>query len=513
MADPRFRSIGAAGGQEGALAARLDQPLRIVLEAGEATWQRQLILLCLVDLLGRLLPEIEVLCDAEIRADPRLPPGPELFTDRIEEARAHALIEPRDPSGVPDLTVVVGRGGEGDLYLDGSGWVGYLGESPSEELRADDANPIGPLVAACRGASQVIQGLLGDLLPTRTPVESSYWSALTLGRCCPQDAAEWPELSVLRVEALLMGAGSIGGAAAYALARVPGLGGRLAIVDFDRLEERNSRKALLARATDIAAHREKAIVAAKELAHLADLDPIPFEGTLADYVAARPAEEPLPLLLCAVDSVPARRQVADLMPLEVANAACGDADINLSGHRTDEGPCIYCLYIGDVLDAEKTREAMMVRELGLPAGIVRVLRLRHAGLEAQHLRQIEAHRGEVLRALDEFRGAQVEEIFDEYVLYGETKVADEEGNSSLLQLPFVPSLAGVLLAGEALKAGGGTELAPYRLGPGGLDTEYYESLLEAPVGMLSMHPRWAGSECLCRSQRRLGLMRERYRIA
>lgn len=511
MADPRFRSLGSSDEDVAHLAVRLEQPVRLLVSGTKVSWSRQLLAICLADLLGRLLSRLEIVCDVEIKADDRLPPGPMSLEERLTEARAHSLIEPLDTAGEePVLTVVIGEEAEGDVYVDGSGWISYLGERPGEALAQDETNPIGPLVAACRGAAQTMQRLIADLLPTTTFVESSYWSALTLNECQPGDDPRSLPLVNPHVEALLMGAGSIGGAAVYALGRVPGLAGSLPIVDFDRLEEKNSRKALLARGSDITAGTSKAKVASKELAHLDALEAEPFEMSLADYVAARPAKDPLPLVLTAVDSIAARRELADHMPLLALNAACGDTQISVSGHRTDDGPCVYCLYIGEVLDVTANRAKMMQRELGLPAAMILQLRIHTAGLEVQHLRQIEGHRGLDRGALSDYRGKTIDALFDERVLYGETKIEDGEGRRTLLQLAFVPALAGFLLAGEALKAGPDLDCHQYRLGPDGLAIEYVESMFEAPVGMRTNPPRWGTSECLCRSQRRLALMRERY---
>lgn len=508
--DIRIRDLEAGGEASAAIAAALDRGVRVILPPGSETWSRQLLAICLVDLLARLLPAIEISCDPDVAALASLPPGAETLSARLQDARANSMVDPQELTGEPGLTVLVGREGEADLFFDGSGWVGYYGDRPGEDLGEDERNPIGPLIAACRGAGQVVRALLGDLLPGSGLGEPTYWSALTMSPCEPPQCREGPALADPRIDALLMGAGSIGGAATYALARVPGLGGSFPIVDLDALEAKNSRKALLARRPEIDRGAAKAEVAVAELAHLGELDSAAHGQSLGDYVAARPASEPLPLVLCAVDSIPARRQLADHMPLEVVNAACNDTEISVSGHRTDEGPCIYCLYIDRVLDTEATRTAMIVRDLSLPAGLVIEMRVKGAGLERQHLTHIERIRGLPPGALANFRGRSLDELYDEHVLYGEIGVRDEQGRRSALQLAFVPALAGVLLAAEALKHGSGDDFRPYRLGPDALATEYRESLLQPPVGMLLDPPRQPGSSCLCGSPRRLALMRERY---
>lgn len=509
MSDPRFRG-SAPGGDSEALAQRLlDRPVAVRL-GGEVSWARQILAICLVDLLARSIPQLAVIVAGDLMAHPLLPPGAATLAERLEDARRHALLEPQDALGEPSVTIVVGTEGAGDVYVDGDGWLSYLGETPGKLAGADESNPIGPLIAACRGASQVIQRLLGDLLPSTTQVTESYWSALALG-AVDGPAADNPELSDPELEAWLMGAGSIGGASAYALARVPGLRGLLVVCDRDSFEERNSRKALLARRDAIEASARKIDAVVSEIEHV-ELDVAPHGLTLAERVAELPADHPLPLVMCAVDSIEARRELADHMPLDVLNAACGDVHISVSGHRTDDGPCVYCLYVGRVLDAETTRLKVLERATGLPRDFIRTYRAQRTPLDLRVLRQVAQHRGAPVGSLDHRVGMTLDELFEADLRYGEVKLAgDGDEPGSLFQLTFVPALAGFLLASEALKF---TDdgLRAHRLGPHHAQrcNEYTETLLHVPDGLLTSAPRWETNECLCRSLRRLRLMRERY---
>jgi hypothetical protein len=509
LSDPRFRHLAGADGPDVDAQRRLGQPVMVrVFE--QPTWARQVTAICLVDLLGRLVPDIRLETDEEHVTLPLLPHGEATLGERLEQARHHALISSERATVDPALTVVVGTSGDGDIFIDGDGWLSYLGETPGGLLGRDETNPIGPLAAACRGASQVIQRLLGDRLPASTRVPASYWSALTLA---PVDGpnGDNPPLDDPVIDALLMGAGSIGGATSYAFARVPRLSGTLVVVDPQRLEDRNSLKALLARRDDINASARKIDVAHAELAHLVGLHVDPIEGTLAQYVASRPREQPLPLTLCAVDSIPARRELADHMPLEAVNAACADTHIVISGHRTDDGPCIYCLYIGQVLDERATRARMIQRETGLPPGLIDQYRVKRVALTLPLLDQIARNRGMAPGSLRHREGITLDELFTEEFLYGEVRLKTPNGATDTIQLTFVPALAGVLLAGEALKAAT-PGLEHHRLGPSHVEgpTEYGESLLHAPVGMHTPIRRWPTNACLCNSVRRLRLMRERY---
>lgn len=507
-ADPRFRVLEAGARDLDVLDDRLSQTVEISIDADEAGWSRQLTMICMVDLLARLLPNLAIDCPVDLAADSALPPGPGTLAGRLDEARAYSLLDRGEGDSEPMVRVRIGATGAADLYVEGFGWGSYLGTRRVERIKADPVNPIGPLVAACRGAAWVIRRLLDGLLPSLLPgIESAYWSALSMSPTDAEGVRAEPTLPDPTVDALLMGAGSIGGACAYALARVPGLEGLLGLIDFDRLEDGNSRKALLARREAIGAREEKVRVAALELAHL-DLDAPCHPASLAQYVATRDATEPLPLVLCAVDSIPARRELADHMPREVVNAACGDNHISVSGHRVEEGPCIYCLYMDQVLDRDRTRAKMIGREVGLPDATVLELRRLEVPLQRQHLAAIETFRELPPHALAPYRGRTLDELFDEQILYGEQVIADPEGRRNALQLAFVPALAGILLASEALKRGSG--LGGHALGPEGIGIEYSESLLQPPVGLISNPPRWPTSECLCRSLRRIQLMRARY---
>ncbi|MGH2899990.1 MAG: ThiF family adenylyltransferase, partial [Solirubrobacteraceae bacterium] len=402
-----------------------------------------------------------------------------------------------------------GAADSADIHVDGSGWISYVGTEPPATLPDETTVTIGPLSAACRAASRVYQRLLGDLLTTEPAAPRSWWNALTLQ---PLDTAPehvGPSLHAPAIDALLMGAGSIGGATVYALARTPDVTGRLDIIDPQTLEARNALKALLARHQDVTAGASKAHVAARELAGLAGLTVNPEPVTLAQWVAARPADQPLPVVLCAVDSIAARRELQDHGPLDVLNAACGDLDATVSAHRTDDGPCVYCLHIENVLDGESTRMRIIARDTGIPERTVAELLTRSVPLTATHLRAIEQHRGVPSGALAHWQNRTLDDLFREWILYGEARVSDGDA-SAAVTAPFVTALAGILLAGELLKRSSGPAFAGSALGSAGPAAKYEESLMHDSVGMLTSPRRWPTSECLCRSTRRLTLLRERY---
>jgi hypothetical protein len=515
VSDRRLRVIERApGASADELEASLGQTVRVVLPTGTPKWRHQLIALALVDMLGRLFPRVEVVCDADAHADPQLPPGPPLLRERLEAVRRHG-IDP-EPPAEPNLTVRIGTGADealdaAELYVDAREWQSYVGARPSQ-LPDDEGRAIavGPLAAACRAAAQIFQRLLADLLPRATTIESSYWSALTYEK--GEQVFDDPNLPVpTRVEAVLVGAGSIGGAAAYLFARTPQLDGELDLVDPEALEERNPDRALLATQEAATAGAVKTELAAAALAHL-PLAARPQQMTIAGFVGGHPREQALPLVLAAVDSARARREIQDCLPLEVVNAACNPTAIAVSGHVTGDGPCVYCLHLPGVLDSERITAKLIAAATGLPFMTVVPLMIDHVQLSDDHLRAIERNRGLPLGTLQEHRGSEIEQLYRAALLYGEVGIRTASGLEAAVAAVFVTALAGFILAGEALKATAGEPFAPYRLGVRGqIGTKYEESLFHSPnTSLVSPARRHEGSECLCRSPRRLRIMRQRY---
>ena len=324
MTDSRLRFIqGGDTTDESEILALLGRTIEVRLPGKMPLWRHQLLALALIDLVGRMFTRIRVVCDESAAAHEWLPPGAPLLIERLEGVRRHALTPPESPEA-PAITVHVGQGKDpADVYVDGCGWLSYVGTTPS---RLDDnegpALAVGPLVAACRVASQVFQIALRDHLAwTPRLIESNYASSLTYESSTDPlaDAAVPPPATI---DALLVGAGSIGGAAAYLFAHTPNLSGTLEVVDPETLEDHNPDRALLATSALAATKAVKAEVAATALAHHKELDATPHRKRLASLVAERPRELTLPLVLSAVDSVESRREIQDSLPLDVIDAAC-----------------------------------------------------------------------------------------------------------------------------------------------------------------------------------------------
>jgi hypothetical protein len=165
-----------------------------------------------------------------------------------------------------------------------------------------------------------------------------------------------------------------------------------------------------------------------------------------------------------------------------------------------------------VLDTGTITEQLIAGRLGLPRMTVRQWRASGSLLGEDGVRQIERSARLQSGALRHAVGQTLDELYRTQFLYGEMASARDTGARVAVASPFLTALTGFLLGAELLKASAGPSFAGYRLGARGVvGVRYRESLLHGPASSVVDRPvRWRGPECLCRSTRRLRLMRQRY---
>lgn len=525
MTDRRLRVLIGSGtdvtADMASLIAALDSARVSVTVASELTWQQQAMVIMLVDLLGRLLPRIDVILDDGLAAAPELPPGADLLRDRIDQARRNGGLPRFDGSSAgAAVALVVGRSDgdqPADLHVDGHGWQSYLGTAPSRlSDRPDTPIVVGPLAAACRAAAAVMARVLAPysvaaMRAVNATSEGCYSSALTYEHST--DPLNEPVVSSNKVNGWLVGAGSVGGAIAYAIAFTPGAHGELAIIDPQALEDHNTDRALLATAAAAETGEVKVAIAETALAHHRGLTVHPFRGTVTAFHAEQERETALPVVVAAVDSAQSRRAIQDCLPLEVINAACHPNEVMVSGHRTDDGPCVCCLHMDDILDATRITWRLIADKTALPREMVIHLVTNSVPLQEKHLAGIEKNMGLNPGSLRSYLGRTLLELWRGNLLYGVTPVTSATGAAVTVAAPYITALAGVLAAGELLKDGAGDSASEFRLGPAGPASVYREDpAAGAALSMTSNPPRFRTSECLCRSPRRLRIMRQRYEL-
>ncbi|MEO7572379.1 MAG: hypothetical protein ABIX10_08070 [Acidimicrobiales bacterium] len=502
MTDPRVRFLTGVEDADVADVLRLlDEPT--VRIAGEVTeWRHQVLLYGLVDLLGRVFPRLDIAIDQDTPCAAGLPPGPLTVGQRLRATRERSPLQAAEPAETT-FTVQIGADGtDADMYVDASEWQSYVGPTPSHLVPPRRDTAVGPLSAACRAASRLSAMLLAPVFEAPPLADAVYSSALTLRSSgTPIDDPDPGEPGEL--DGLLVGGGSVGGAFAYALAYEPHLVGHLSVCDPQHLDMTNPYRAILATATAAAREEAKAEEVKRALAVHHGLLVDAHVGTITTWEADHSDPPMLPLLLVAVDSRESRELIQDALPLEVLNAAVGNDLVVISGHRTGSGPCMCCLHMPQVLDATAIKNRLIADGTGLDQRLVNEARVRRTPLDDQHLRHVERHRGLRPGALARYAGLTLDELYEAEILYGETRITTPAGTAVAVAAPFVTALAGVLLAGEALKRSM-PAAAPYALGPNGPAIQYRENPYAPQHAYLDAHiPRSA--TCLCRSVRRLRL--------
>lgn len=496
---------------EEALLRRLDQtPIAVVLgrdAAGRLT--TQVTALTAVNLLARLFRRLTIVAPDSVGVDARLPfiegpLGPALagFAGRVHaDVRAAAGPAPADALSL-HVGDTAGPAGPRDVYCCGAGWLARVADRPVPVTATADENPVGPLIAAAMGAAEVFKHVFGDVLTRVMHAEDLAFSALTYQ---VGDKDPGPPMARLRLpETVLVGGGSIGSAFLWGLAHVGRAEGALTVVDPDALELHNPDRAILVLDDAAARGLEKAPWAVEAVrARLPGVAMRPFVGTIRAYVDTLDPDYTLPLAISAVDSIESRRDIQDALPVAILNASTGPTNVEVSRHGAlREGPCLYCLYLPDVLVRSRVQLAMARTGFG-QKDVAGLLVPDGRRLTPDNVRGIERHNGLAPGSLHAYHGRSLAELLDDHLWYGQAPVQLEDGQA-LVTTAFVSALAGFLLMAELLKAAD-PALAPHRLA-----RIYQQDLLGVPNGFVYAGDRDATGYCVCYSPLRRRLWREKY---
>ncbi len=503
------------------LIRRLDEtPIAVVVGKQTAgSLATQTTALTAVNLLGRLFRPLIIVAPEDAYTHSRLPfiQGPfavalAAFAGRVHpDVRAELRDDP--PAGAivlhvsdPDAVADPGR-----VHCAGAGWLSRVARHPLPPLFPRDENPVGPLVAAALGVAELFKLVLGDVLSGVVPAEEVAFSSLTyrVGDLEVGDLEVGPPLMGGHLpESVLVGAGSIGSAFLWGLAHLPIVSGKLTIADPDRLKRHNLDRAILVLDGTAALEPEKAPWARDLIkSWLPKLDITPFSGTIRQYVNTLSPDYRLPLAISAVDSIESRRDIQDALPERILNASTGPTKVEVSRHDVlGEGPCLYCLYIPEVLERSPLHIAMdrtgfeqrYVAELMVPDG----KRLLSDG----NVRGVERRNNLPPGTLKPYVGRRLPELLQDQIWYSQAPVSTESGRA-LVTTAFVSALAGFLLLAEAIKEAE-PALASYRL-----SRVYEQELLATPNEFIYPGEPDVTGYCLCHSPLRRRLYRDKYPAA
>lgn len=436
MAIPEYfqrNAVAAAqaisGLDEERLASVLDH-VRIGITLGDDAGNREGRALgdLLVRLLARLYP---VLLVRSARDRPAAEAAMELGT----------RINPRmESSGKPTIEVVIGKTRARPwapvrIFAGSSAWKGTVSTSRIAAC-GDSEVPFGPGVAACLAAANVFRLV--------------FQPEARLDRSAEFDVLEGqPGIPEPRepCDFVLAGAGAIGSAAAWALARVE-TKGSVAIVDHQRVDLGNLQRYVLAERED--ENRSKPAVLANHFK--AGLGATTHEMTMAEFLEVR--KHRVERLLLALDSAADRRAAQASLPRWVANAWTQPRDLGVSTHDFINGACVSCLYLPQ--RTLKNEDEIIAEALGVPGNLMQIRLLLHRGEGAPRdlLEAVAAARAIPVERLLPFEGRPLRDLYVQGFCGGAViPLKDVGAPRPEVHVPLAhqSALAGVLLGAAAIR--------------------------------------------------------------
>src|SRR6266566_1237403 len=207
---------------------------------------------------------------------------------------------------------------------------------------SESTNPFGAAGAACLGAANLFRVVFGEsLAPAATVDQDVIVSVLDLD---PSTLAPLnPPLGAVDLrEVVLVGAGAIGNAALWTLARTSQVNGKMHIVDGEAVDLTNVQRYVLTDEASVGV--PKASLAAAALAGTA-IDTHPHPVRWGAYLRERENWR-FDRVAVALDSAEDRIRVQGALPRWIVNAWTQTSDLGVSRH-TLVGPyaCLACLYL------------------------------------------------------------------------------------------------------------------------------------------------------------------------
>jgi hypothetical protein len=432
-------------------------------------------------------PQGEALLDLTVRLLARLYPSLAIIGEGEALGRSRDLARSINPAIelTDEAEIGIAVGARRDpfartIYAGAAGWDALLDDRRPQPLgRAH--NPLGAGAAACLAVAGVFRAVfgLGEL------DRELRFSTFTGDRAEGSSAAPrgpWR----LPGEAVLVGVGAIGNAAAWAIGRSP-LEGRLHLVDPECVDLGNLQRYVLCAREDVG-------VAKVELPRAGgSLELVRHAQRLEDFFACEGWI--WDSFLLALDNAPDRRAAQAALPAWIANGWTQPGDLGCSVHPDfcDEGACVACLYLPE---GPVPNEDQLVSEaLGIPALQMQVRTLLHTGapLDRGLLGAVAEARGLPLARLLPFEGRSIRELYVEGFCGGAVVAIDAAApgpREMHVPLAHQSALAGILLAAA---------LARRSLGADPPSTRSTQIDLLAPVGQSLARPLLARGDgrCIC----------------
>ena len=397
-------------------------------------------------------PEGRAAADLLIRLFARLYPAIALSDDSNSGADAEAAdlalrVNPKVKlSKGPTVEVVIGSPSNTQqaartIFAGCNAWRASL-SSRHPQTCGDSNSPFGAGLAACLAAADVFRHLFvpeGELdgdIDLAIPFASD-------------EAGVDPEVTADVGSLVLAGAGAIGNATAWALARAQ-VRGSIEIVDAEAIDLGNLQRYVLAERAD--ENKQKADFLAQRF--VGTLKAKSYPGRLAEFLQSKGSRTDL--LLLALDSANDRRAAQASLPRRIANAWTQPHDLGVSLHNFTNGACVSCLYRPN--GQQKNEDLVIAEAFCIPDKLMDVRNLLHSngGAPRGLLEAIAEASGVPLVRLLPFEGRPLRSLYSEGFCGGAVIPLDAIGtpaNDVHVPLAHQSALAGVLLAAAAVKLG------------------------------------------------------------
>lgn len=387
-----------------------------------------------------------------------------------------------------------------------SHWSVLLNSPDAEHLRP--TNILTSLAAATVGVSELFRQVFAELMPAgKSRPSTGGFNLLTHAEANPNVPDLPPAIDLGRVH--LVGAGAIGQAALYTLARL-GARGTIVIVDPESITLSNLQRYVLTLDADVGV--SKCAVAARALQG-SQLNTVRVEKLWGQDDASASLE----CVCTAVDSAESRIAIQASLPRRIYNAWTQADDLGWSRHEQfGVAPCLACLYwptrarphyyelIASALRQDPLRVLSylvprIAADVPLRKELVPVLQnmpipaAASEWYERSILEDVATARSLSIEALAAWRGRPLTELYHEGICGGALVRHEADIASTDVAVPLAHQsvLAGIMLATQVVVASV-PELAEWRpaMTEGRLD-------LLAPMPQMPARPRQRTPGCLC----------------
>lgn len=358
-----------------------------------------------------------------------------------------------------DLGIVIADGQPfaESLFAGSDGWHALVGTEAPLATGASE-NPMGAAAAAVLAAAGLFRRVFlpdgADRLDPAVRLNTYTGEAAVGAGTADADGPNPPLANTLSGDAVLVGAGAIGNAAVWALARTP-IDGLVHVVDHESIELSNLQRYVLA-----ARHDEGEIKVDLVTRHSARLRLRGHHCELADFVSRHGYR--WPCMLLGLDSARDRVAAQASLPGWVANAWTQPGDLGVSAHSTfgSDGACVSCLYLPR--GKTKNEDELVAETLAVPHLLMQIRTLLHTGgpVDRPLLEAIAQGIGRPIDVLLPFEGRSVRDVYIEgfcggaVIPLGQAGRLAPDAQDVHVPLAHQSALAGVLLAGALLRHAG-----------------------------------------------------------